>query len=586
MAIFTLLKRKPDDPPSRTGSLLSTRRRIALGCVLVAACGWWAGCQGIHISRSFERGAVASADPIATEIGVNVLRQGGNAFDATVAVAFALAVVYPRAGNIGGGGFAVIRDSAHGDIRSLDFRETAPAAATPTMYLDQNGQVIPNLSRLGALAGGVPGTVAGLYELWRTFGTKPWDDLVTPAAALADTGFIMSDSLANELAQWQPSLSQFPATAEVFYPEGRTPRPGDRLVQKDLGATLYRIAAEGQDGFYKGVVADAITSCMVAQGGLITKQDLENYRPVWREPAHIHFDSVDVYTMSLPSSGGLVVGQILKLLEPFDTELLTPNTAEYIHLFTECERLAFADRSELMGDVDNGELPTEMFNKAYLDARRELIDLKHATPSEEIGPGLPTPPESDQTTHFSVADRAGNLVSLTYTINSSYGSRLMIDGAGFLLNNEMDDFTVAPGVPNIYGLIQGDANKIEPGKRMLSSMSPTIVMKDNRPLALLGARGGPMIISHVANAIVLLTRFGYDLRDAIGQGYIHHQYLPDTLYLETGRYDINVKQALIRMGHTIAEKKMFGDMEGISIDDVGMMTPVSDPRNRGKADGF
>ncbi len=586
MATSTSSRRGRDEPPSKVGSALPIQFRNILGCLILVGCLGVAGCQGIHVSRSFDRGAIASADPLATDIGIRILRQGGNAFDASVAVAFALAVVEPRAGNIGGGGFAVIRDGASGDIRTLDFRETAPSAATPTMYVDENGQVIPNLSRIGALAAGVPGTVAGLYELWKTYGSMQWEDLVAPAAALADSGFIMSDSLANELAERQQSLSQYQSTADVFYPEGRTPVPGDRLVQADLGATLYRIAAEGQDGFYRGVVADAIVACMVARGGLISKQDLENYRPFWREPAHIRFDSVDVYTMSLPSSGGLVVGQILKLLEPFDTDLMTPSTAEYIHLFTECERLAFADRSELMGDVTNGNLPAEMFNKAYLDARRNLIDLKHATPSDEIGSGLPGAPESDQTTHFSVADKAGNLVSLTYTINSSYGSRLIVDGAGFLLNNEMDDFTVAPGVANIYGLVQGDANKIEPGKRMLSSMSPTIVMRDNRPLALLGARGGPRIISHVANAIILLARFGYELRDAIGQGYIHHQYLPDTLYLETGRYDINVKQDLIRMGHAIKEEKMFGDIEGISIDEIGMMTPVSDPRNRGKADGL
>jgi gamma-glutamyltranspeptidase/glutathione hydrolase len=553
---------------------------------LLALSLFWAGCEGIHVSRSYDRGAVASADPIATTIGIDKLRQGGNAFDAAVAVAFTLAVVHPRAGNIGGGGFAVVRDASTGDIRTLDFRETAPAAATPTMYLDTNGEVIPDLSRVGALAGGVPGTVAGLYELWEKYGSLEWEELVVPAAALADTGFIMSDSLANELAELQGPLSQFQSTAEIFYPEGRTPKPGDRLVQADLGATLYRIAAEGKDGFYSGVVADAIVAAMEAEGGIITRQDLSDYRTIWREPAHIHFDSVDVYTMSLPSSGGLVLGEILKLIEPFDTDLMTPNTPEYIHLFTECERLAFADRAELMGDMGGTGALTEMLSKGYLDARRSLIDLKHATPSEDVGSGLPGPPESDQTTHFSVADKAGNLVSLTYTINSSYGSRLVVEGTGFLLNNEMDDFTVAPGVPNIYGLVQGDANKIEPGKRMLSSMSPTIIMKGDRPMALLGARGGPRIISSVANATILLTRFGYDMRKAIEQGYVHHQYLPDVLYLEMGRYDINTKQSLIRMGHVIEEKKMFGDIEAIYLDDVGMMTPVSDPRNRGKADGL
>ena len=565
---------------------MSNTKRILTACFLLALCLAWLGCDGIRVSRSFDRGAVASADPIATDIGIRILEEGGNAFDAAVAVGLALAVVHPRAGNIGGGGFAVIRDGATGDIRTLDFRETAPMAATERMFLDDSGKVIPDLSLIGALAAGVPGTVAGLHELWEKHGSKDWESLVTPAAAMADTGFILTDSLAGELALWQESLSQFPSTSRIFYPSGRRPVAGDRFEQKELGATLFRIAAEGADGFYKGVVAEAIAACMQANNGLITEQDLADYRAIWRQPVHFEFDSIDVYTMSLPSSGGFVLGQILKLLEPFDTDLITPNTADYVHLFAECERLAFADRSRLMGDIAGEDLSQELLSNAYLDALRSLINVEHATPSQDIVSGGTAAPESDQTTHFSVADADGNLVSITYTINSSFGSRLVVDGAGFLLNNEMDDFTIAPGVPNDFGLIQSEANLIAPGKRMLSSMSPTIIMRDGQPMALLGARGGPKIISHVANAIILIARFGYDLREAVNQGYVHHQYLPDVLYLETGRYDINVKQELLRRGHVVEEKLMYGDIEGIYIDEIGMMTPVSDSRNRGKAAGL
>jgi gamma-glutamyltranspeptidase/glutathione hydrolase len=564
------------------------------------------GCGGFKVARYYENGALATAAPIATEIGLQVFKKGGNAFDVAVAVGFTLAVAHPEAGNIGGGGFAMVRDGKNGDIRALDFRETAPQAAYEMMYLNDQVEVIPDLSTFGAKACGVPGTVAGLFELWTTYGSLPWDSLVLIAAKLADTGFFVDDYLSQSLDKNKEKLTAFDETAKMFFPEAQSLKPGDRLIQKDLANTLLLIADEGRDGFYKGEVADKFVACMQKHGGLITQSDLESYLPIWRDPIHFTFDSFEVYSAPPPSSGGIVLGQIMKLLEPYDFSTFTPMSPQYIHLFCEAARLAFADRSAHLGDPDFYHVPSGLLDSAYLEQRRKLISEHQATPSEFIQAGMLSAPESEQTTHFSVCDNEGNMVAVTYTLNSFYGNKLVVDGAGFLLNNEMDDFAIKPDYPNLYGLTGGEANKIEPGKKMLSSMAPTLVFKreenkraqmrvdqkpnvtksEHRPYLVLGAPGGSRIITVVAQTIINLARFQMSLTDAVKQPRFHHQWLPDTIYLERGEFDVNVMQALIRYGHSIEECEPFSDLQAIYIDDNGLMTGASDPRKRGTWAGF
>ncbi|MFQ6007355.1 MAG: gamma-glutamyltransferase [Candidatus Zixiibacteriota bacterium] len=559
------------------------------------------GCGDFEIARYYENGVVATAAPIATDVGLSVFKNGGNAFDVAIAVGFTLAVVHPEAGNIGGGGFALVRDGKNGEIRVLDFREMAPQAAHETMYLNEQDEVIAGLSTFGVKACGVPGTVAGLFELWKVYGSLPWDSLVLISAQLADTGFIVDDYLSKSLDKYKEKLTAFDETAKIFFPEEQSLKLGDRLIQKDLAYTLFLIAGQGRDGFYKGEIADKVVACMQKHGGLITKSDLESYIPIWRDPIHFTFDSFEVYSVPPPSSGGIVLGQILKLLEPYDFSAYTPTSPEYIHLFCEAARLAFADRSVHLGDPDFYNVPTNLLDPTYLSKRRGLIDERHAGSSELVQPAVPTFNESAQTTHFSVCDREGNMVAVTYTLNSSYGCKLVVDGTGFLLNNEMDDFSIKPGHPNLYGLTGSGANKIEPGKRMLSSMAPTLVFKkerskrlqiwldrkptitrsEHRPYLILGAPGGAKIITVVAQAIINHTRLDLSLAKTARQPRFHHQWLPDMIYLEQGKFDINVKQELIKYGHTIRECEPFGDLQAIFIDDNGLMTGVSDPRKRG-----
>jgi gamma-glutamyltranspeptidase/glutathione hydrolase len=530
--------------------------------------------------------AIATAAPIASEVGLDVLRRTGNAFDAAVAIGFVLAVVHPQAGNIGGGGFAVVRDGATGDIRSLDFRETAPLAAHRDMYLDDTGTVNADLSLVGAKAAGTPGTVTGLHALWEAYGSLPWKDLVMPAVHLADTGFILDQPLAEHLQKYHKSLSQFAETVETFFGDNAPPKAGDRLVQNYLAKTLRGIAEIGPNEFYKGETARKIVWCMEEHGGLITHDDLANYRAVWREPIHLRFDGHDIYSMPPPSSGGIIVGQILMLLEPFDLSPEGFDSAENIHMFCEASRLAFADRATHLGDPDFYEIPEGLLDSVYLSRRRTLIERYDAGNSEGIGAGQLGRRESDQTTHYSVCDAAGNMVAVTYTLNSNYGCKLVVEGAGFLLNNEMDDFSVKPGVPNIYGLVGGEANSIAPGKRMLSSMSPTLILRDDRPRAILGTGGGPKIITMVAQAIINLTRFHLDPAAICAQPRFHHQWLPDKLYLEEGRFGGPVINQLDALGHNVQKRSIYGDLQIIVIDDDGGMIPASDPRGRGAAVGL
>ena len=545
-------------------------------------------CDALQTTHLFERGAVASSSPTASAIGVDVFRRGGNAFDAAVAVGFALAVTHPQAGNLGGGGFAVVYSADSGRVEALDFRERAPLAATADMYLNDSGEVVDRLSTYGALASGVPGTVAGLYEMWKLHGTLPWEDLVGIAAALADTGFVVDELLAADLAENARDMTGFTSTAAAYYPGGNAPVAGESLVLKDLGTTLYSIAAEGPDAFYTGTIADRIVTCMQQHGGIITAEDLAAYRPVWRDPIHFSFDSLDVYTMSPPSSGGIVVGQILKLLEPYDFSTYRPESPEYIHLFCEASRLAFADRAEHLGDPDFWPVPDSLLSGNYLAGRRDLISRNAAGTSSSVKAGNPGARESEETTHFSVCDADGNMVAITTTLNGSFGNMLVVDSAGFLLNNEMDDFSIKAGYANLYGLVGGEANKIEPGKRMLSSMAPTLVFREGRPYLNLGSPGGSKIITTVAQAVINFTRFGLSAEETVARPRFHHQWLPDMLYMERDDYtfDITVKQALIRFGHGIEERHPWGDLQIIHVDPSGLLTGASDPRRGGACLGY
>lgn len=563
----------------------SSRRYIRLLPAVFAVC-LLLSCGAIEVSKVYNRGAVASGSPLASQIGVQVMKQGGNAFDAAVAVGFALAVVHPEAGNIGGGGFALIRNGETGQVRALDFRETAPATATETMFLDSDSNVIEDASLIGALSAGVPGTVAGLHELWKKYGSLPWNDLVSIAADLADSGFVLDQYLAGSLVDHRDDLTIYSETAEVFYPNGQTPKAGDRLTLRNLAQSLYAIAADGPDAFYKGHIATLIDSTMKLRGGLITLEDLAGYKPLWREPNRVEFDGYEIYSMPPPSSGGITTAQILKLIEPFDFSPYTPESPEYMHLFAETAKLAFADRSRHLGDPAFYNVPATLLAESYLETRRDLIDIDHATPSAEIIPGSPPVSESESTTHYSICDDKGNMVAITYTLNQSYGSYLVVGGAGFLLNDEMDDFSIKPGVPNTYGLIGGEANKIEPGKRMLSSMAPTLVTKDNKPFLALGTAGGSKIITQVAQALIEIIRFDLTPGQAVSRPHFHHQWLPDLFYLEEGKFDINIKQALIRYGYTIKERTPYGDLELIQIQESGKMLPAADMRRNGSAAGY
>jgi gamma-glutamyltranspeptidase/glutathione hydrolase len=559
---------------------------VAVVCLAVMCVGLSGGCSDIGVTRYYERGAIACTSPIAAQIGREVFAQGGNAVDAAVAIGFGLAVAYPRAGNIGGGGFAVVHDSETGKISALDFREKAPLAATETMFLDSLGEVIENSSLLGPKAAGVPGTVAGLRALWEAYGSLPWEELVRPSAVLADTGFVVDSALAADLETHREELCGFEGSCVLFFAEGRAVRSGERIRMPDLAGTLFAIAAEGADGFYKGRTAEKIVATMEKYGGLISSEDLESYEALWRDPLHFRFDRYDIYSMPPPSSGGIALGQILKLLEPMDFAALFPQSPKYMHLFAEASRLVYADRATHLGDPDFHDVPKTLLDEQYLDRRRQLIDPNHATPSKNIREGSPPVMEAEETTHLSVCDGNGTAVSLTYTLNGPFGCKVTVEGAGFLLNNEMDDFSVKPGVPNTYGLIGGEANKIEPGKRMLSSMSPTIVMHDGQPRLVVGTPGGSRIITAVAQALIGFARFGLQPNEIVKEPRFHHQWLPDKLLLEKGRYDINAKQGLISMGHMIDEQAPWCDMQLIFINESGMMAPASDPRRGGVGVGL
>ena len=542
-------------------------------------------CENAAVTSYYKKGALATASPIATQVGEQVFAKGGNAFDVAVAVGFALAVVHPEAGNIGGGGFAVIRDASTKEIKALDFREKAPLASSEKMYLDSLGDPIENMSTVGAFACGVPGTVAGLYELWQKHGSMKWPELISYAILLADSGFILNAYQAESLAKYKDRLSVFDESSRLFFTGSKNWQEGDNFVNRQLGQTLAKIANGGPESFYSGDIADSIVATVKRSGGLFSHEDLASYKIKWRQPVSFKFDSLQIYSMPPPSSGGLIMGQILKFVEAYDFSKFEAGSVEYIHLFCESARLAFADRSEYLGDPDFYNIPFDLLDSAYISRRRQLINLNQVNSSSEILPGIMPSRESGQTTHYSVVDAQGNMVAVTYTLNSAYGSKMTVNGCGFLLNNEMDDFAIGPGVANLYGLVGGEANKIEPAKRMLSSMSPTIVLKNDKPFLILGSRGGSEIITAVAQFLINFSRFNLSLEKSLSQPRFHHQWLPHNIVLEEKSFDINLKQGLLKLGHIIKEADVLSEIHAVYINGAGLMTAAADRRGPGSAGG-
>lgn len=528
---------------------------------------------------SAPQGMVATSHPLATEVALDVLKNGGNAIDAAVTAGFALAVTQPRSGNIGGGGFMLISKGDGSDPEAIDYREKAPAAATETMFQDDTGSVVKNRSRFTHLAAGVPGTVAGLALALERHGTITLKQALAPATKLARDGFIIPRRFSEGLEQARDRLERWPATRDTFYkPDGSAWQPGERFHQPELAATLQRIADNGVDGFYQGETAELIASEMDRNGGLITLQDLQAYRPVVRKPVHGNYRGYDIFSMSPPSSGGTHIVQILNILEGFPMAEFGHNSADAIHHMAEAMKLAYADRARYLGDTDYVDVPLRgLISKEYATQLREGIQSNRSRPASEINPGQPAAKESPETTHFSVVDKWGNAVSNTYTINFSYGSGITVEGAGFLLNNEMDDFSAKPGVPNAYGLIGGEANRVEPGKRMLSSMSPTIVKKNGQNVLVTGSPGGSRIITTTLQVIVNVIDHGMNIQSAVNAPRMHHQWLPDEIRIEQGVSPDTIR-LLEQRGHSVVSGSAMGAIQSILIDEHGVRHGAADPR--------
>jgi gamma-glutamyltranspeptidase/glutathione hydrolase len=530
-------------------------------------------------------GMVASRSAIASQVGADILEQGGNAIDAAVATGFALAVTHPSAGNLGGGGFMVIR-LADGTLVANDHRERAPSAATRDMFLDAEGQFDARRSTLTHLASGVPGTVAGLLDVLERYGTLSRRQVLAPAIRLATRGFEIDQSLARDLQRRLPQFEPHAASLAVFARDGAPYAPGDVLVQRDLAKTLQRISRKGRAGFYAGRTAELLVAEMQRGGGLISAADLASYQSVWRAPIRSTYRGYEIVGMPPPSSGGVLIAQMLNMLEPYDLKGYGFGSSPLMHLLIEAERRAFADRAEHLGDPDFYPVPiAQLISKDYARARFADFDASRATPSSEIGAGS-WPRESPDTTHASFMDSAGNAVAYTTTLNLSYGSKIVVAGAGFLLNNEMDDFSAKPDTPNEYGLIGREANAIEPGKRMLSSMSPTIVLKDGAPLLVTGSPGGSTIITTTLQVVLNVLDHGMSLSDAVGQPRFHHQWLPDQVIFERYGFSPDTLQQLRDLGHQalipLPAGTGLGDANSVMLRD-GEFAGMADPRNAGGA---
>lgn len=530
--------------------------------------------EGVH-------GAVVSAHPVASQAGLVILRQGGNAIDAAITTQLALAVVYPAAGNIGGGGFMVAHLSKGKNI-ALDFREKAPAAATRDMYLDAAGNARTDLSQNGHLASGVPGTIAGLFAEGK-YARLPMSKLIQPAIDLAENGFVITESEARNLNSTQAAFKKYNTVQPVFVKEGGW-KAGDTLIQKDLARTLRLIRDKGAKGFYEGETARLIIAEMQRGKGIITAADLKNYEAKEREPDVFDYKNYTIVTMPLPSSGGVLLHQMMKMVEDQPLKEYGFESAKAVHLMTEAERIAYADRAKYLGDRDFYSVPVKtLTSEAYLHQRKALIDPDKAGNSTDIQAGVLSP-ASEETTHLDVYDEEGNAVSITTTLNGGYGSRVVVGGAGFFLNNEMDDFSVKPGVPNMYGAVGTEANAIAPGKRMLSSMTPTLVLDKGKVFLVVGTPGGTTITTSVFQTLVDILDFGLSPEDAVNKPKFHHQWLPDELYVEKS-FPEDIRQQLKKMGYTITQRGSIGRTEVIKVSN-GHFEAVGDSRGDDTALGY
>jgi gamma-glutamyltranspeptidase/glutathione hydrolase len=526
-----------------------------------------------------KNGVVASSSAIASEVGIEILRKGGNAVDAAIATAFAMAVTWPSAGNIGGGGFLVYH-GADGTTTTFDFREKAPLAATKTMYLDENGEVRDNSNHDGILAVGVPGTVAGLELAHQRLGSMEWAELLQPAIDIARNGMPISWHLHDAFKGYQDEWNLYPSSAKIFlHADGSFYQPDDLWVQSDLANTLERIQKNGRDGFYKGRTADLIADFMATNGGIITREDLARYEAIERAPIRGTYRGYEIVSMPPPSSGGVVLVQMLNILEGFDLREIEHNSALYLHLLTEAMRRAYADRANFLGDPDfNEDMPvTLLTSKEHANKQTATIDFEKASPSDPAK--FAEIYESAETTHFSVADKSGNMVSLTYTLEHSYGSKIVVDGAGFLLNNEMGDFNARPGVTTASGWIGTVPNQIRPEQRMLSSMTPTIVAKDGVPLFATGTPGGKTIINTTMQTILNVIDHDMNIARAIAAPRIHHQWLPDTTDMERDSFSPDTVRLYEQRGHTIDPTGGIGSAMGVYRDpETGILSGAADPR--------
>lgn len=536
---------------------------------------------------------VASQSPLAAQIGANVMKKGGNAIDAAVAVAIAMAVTYPEAGNLGGGGFMLIR-FADGRTTAIDYREMAPKAANRDIFVDKDGNLIKGegSSTVGYRASGVPGTPAGLEYAFKKYGSGKvsWSNLIEPSRLLAQNGYVLTNRLANLFISYKSNLEKYEDSKKIFLNNGNFFKEGDTLKQPELAQTLARIQKFGAKGFYEGQTAKLIADDMKAHNGLITLEDLKNYKVREREPLRGSYRGYPIITMPPPSSGGIVMLQTLAMLEKYDIRKMGWASSEKYHVLVEALRRSFADRAEYMGDPDFTTVPlTELLDKNYLERRGATINLNKASTSQEIRAGEITGKEPTETTHFTIIDKDGTIVTNTYTINDLYGSGVTAKGTGVLLNDEMDDFAARPGKPNLFGLIQGEKNKVEPGKRPLSSMTPTIVLhKDGSPWFALGARGGPRIINAVLQTVINMIDHDMNIQQAIDAPRIHHQWLPDEIMWEPFGMSNDTRKALEGLGHKFTERPVYvAQATGIAIEEkTGVRLGAIDARGDGEAIGY